>query len=237
LSPTNSNHTESQRSRADSAVWIEDLDFSYGENQPSILKIGKLSILQGQRVFVFGPSGSGKSTFLELVAGVLTPKKGALWILGQDLLKLSASERDQFRADHLGYIFQSFNLIPYLTVRENILLALNVSPRKKKNVGPDVGATLLCLTQGLGVDQLLDRPVNQLSVGQQQRVAAARALIGSPGLILADEPTSALDFDHREKFIQSLFTVAEAQKTTILFVSHDRTLEKLFDFSFGIGAK
>lgn len=226
MNPTNSEH----------AVLIEDLEFSYGENQPSILKIGKLALQKGQRVFVFGPSGSGKSTFLELVAGVLTPKKGALWILGQDLLKLSAAERDQFRADHLGYIFQSFNLIPYLTVRENILLALSVSPRKKKNVGPDVGGALLRLTQGLGVDQLLDRPVNQLSVGQQQRVAAARALIGSPGLILADEPTSALDFDHREKFIQSLFAVAEAQRTTILFVSHDRTLEKLFDFSFGIGA-
>lgn len=206
----------------------KELEFTYpGASTPQV-SVREFRIARGERIFLYGPSGSGKTTFLELLAGVLRPQKGELRMLGHELGGLAGSTLDGFRADHIGYIFQSFNLIPYLTVRENVLLPLAFSARKRERV-KDPEATCRQLLEALGLADFWWRPVGELSVGQQQRVAAARALVGGPELILADEPTSALDFDHRQKFLQLLFALAKEAGTAILFVSHDRTLDKLFD--------
>ncbi|MFZ3229730.1 MAG: ABC transporter ATP-binding protein [Pseudobdellovibrio sp.] len=210
------------------ALEFSKLQFSYG--LIAVLNLKDFTVDCGEFVFLFGPSGSGKSTLLEIIAGVLPIKSGELNVFGEAFSKKSMAELDQFRADHIGYIFQSFNLIPYLTVAENILLPLMFSKQPLDRVRYDQ------LTKGLGLTQLLDRTVTDLSVGQQQRVAAARALLKKPKLILADEPTSALDYDHREKFLKLLFHFCRQDKTTVLFVSHDRTIEKLFDRSISLQA-
>jgi putative ABC transport system ATP-binding protein len=211
-------------------IQIKDLLFQYPQGIAPVLEISEFQLKRGERLFLYGPSGCGKTTFLEILAGVNVPQQGIVQVAGQNLQSLKTFARDRFRADHIGYIFQSFNLIPYLSVEENITLPLYLSPRKRQKVSTEVElqkAHELC--QSLGLEKYLRRSVTELSVGQQQRVAAARALIGEPELILADEPTSSLDQEHREKFISLLFSLSEKQGSAILFVSHDRTLENLFD--------
>lgn len=205
------------------AVLLRDVRFRYRAG-PEILDIPELTIGRGERVFLFGPSGSGKTTLLGLLAGVLAGYTGTVEVLGQDMAKLHGSARDAFRGAHIGYIFQQFNLIPYLTVEENITLPGRLHPARGKQAG-DVQA----VAQRLGIAPLLRRGVTQLSVGQQQRVAAARALLGGPELLIADEPTSSLDFDHRERFLDLLFENCALAHSTLLFVSHDRSLAGKFD--------
>jgi putative ABC transport system ATP-binding protein len=210
------------------ALEFKNIRFSYGTNP--VLDLHDFVVGAGEIVFLYGPSGSGKSTLLELIAGVLQVQSGDLTVLQESYKQKKISQLDQFRADHIGYIFQSFNLIPYLSVTENLLLPLMFSNQKL-----DEGR-FNKLIKGLGLTPFLDRPVTDLSVGQQQRVAAARALLKKPKIILADEPTSALDYDHREKFLELLFHFCKEDKTTVLFVSHDRTIEKLFDRAISLQA-
>lgn len=224
----------SSPSSASPAVRIENLVYRYATG-PVVLNIPELEVQRGERVFLYGPSGSGKTTLLGLLAGVLPPQQGKIEVLGRNLGDLSSSERDALRGNHLGYIFQMFNLIPYLSVRDNILLSADLNKERRARLGAvDRHEAVAALAASLGIDGLLDREITQLSVGQQQRVAAARALLGAPELIVADEPTSALDYDHRGRFLELLF--AECQKTaaTVLFVSHDRQLETLFDRSLSL---
>lgn len=191
-----------------------------GQNRDT-LDITELYVAQGEHVFLRGASGSGKTTFLNLLTGILPPAGGSMNVLGHALHRMNNAARDRFRADHMGVIFQQFNLLPYLSVRENVQLPCQFSTRRKQQAG-DVQATTSRLLEHLGLDrQLWERPVTDLSVGQQQRVAVARALIGSPELIIADEPTSALDTDTRDGFLRLLFQEAAAQNSTIVFVSHD----------------
>lgn len=207
-------------------ISVENLKFTYRQQNLPVLDIPAFQIKKAETVFIHGPSGSGKTTFLEILAGILAADSGQVRLLDQDFTLLSSSARDHFRADHIGYIFQSFNLIPYLSVIENITLPISFSPKRKKNYKEsELNETL----QFLGISHLQDRKVTELSIGQQQRVAVARALLGKPEIILTDEPTSSLDYDHREKFLKLLFESAKKTGSTILFVSHDRTMEKLFD--------
>jgi putative ABC transport system ATP-binding protein len=216
-------------------ISLENLKFQYPEALEPTLDIESLSINKGEKVFLFGPSGCGKTTLLEILSGVLSPQNGSAKILDEDLAKLTNSSRDLFRSNHIGYIFQSFNLIPYLNVEENITLPLYFSNDRRNRVPIMQQSTeTKRLCAHLGIASFLQKEVSQLSIGQQQRVAVARALIGAPEVILADEPTSSLDFDHREKFIQLLFQECAKNNTTVLFVSHDRTLEKLFDRSISL---
>lgn len=212
----------------ESALQFKNIKFSYGSTP--VLDLKDFEVKAAEIVFLFGPSGSGKSTLLELIAGVLQVQAGDLKVLGESFAQKKLSELDQFRADHIGYIFQSFNLIPYLSVTENLLLPLMFSNQKLDQARFDK------LVNELGLRPFLNRAVTDLSVGQQQRVAAARALLKKPKVILADEPTSALDYDHREKFLELLFHFCREDKTTVLFVSHDRTIEKLFDRSISLQA-
>ncbi len=218
-----------------SHIQLDKVQFQYPKAHLKTLDIPSLRIEPGERVFLFGPSGSGKSTLLEILAGVLVPQSGSVQILGENLNQMSSAERDQFRAHHIGYVFQSFNLIPYLSVEENIRLPLSLSSERRKRIAnQDVSHEVQHLCTRLGIANLKDRKVTQLSVGQQQRVAVARALLGHPEIILADEPTSSLDQDHREKFIDLLFQVCDEKKTTVVFVSHDRSLEKMFSRSVSL---
>jgi putative ABC transport system ATP-binding protein len=204
-----------------SALQIKNLQFAYGV-QP-ILNIPNMDIATGEMVFLLGPSGSGKSTLLELIAGILKPGQGELSVCGENLARMNLAQLDHFRAENIGYIFQSFNLIPFLSVHENIQLPFLFQNHQ-------VDEKLLShLLDRLDLKELVDRAVSQLSVGQQQRVAVARALLKRPRLILADEPTSALDYDRREGFLKLLFELCREEKITVLFVSHDRSIEKLFD--------
>jgi putative ABC transport system ATP-binding protein len=188
-----------------------------------------LNVEPGQRVFLAGASGSGKSTLLALIGGLVTPASGRLRFAGDDLATLSRARRDRFRADHLGVIFQQFNLLPWLDPVANVLLGCQFSPARRKRAGnPEAAARELLAAMGLAEDRWTRR-ADELSVGQQQRVAAARALIGQPDLVLADEPTSALDADRRDAFIELLFAQAERAGSAILFVSHDRALADRFD--------
>ena len=219
-------------------IHIESLRYAW-PGQPLLLAIDEFLLDRGERLFLKGPSGSGKTTLLGLIGGVNRPDAGTVRLLGEDLYTLSSSRRDRFRSDHIGYIFQMFNLLPYLSVIDNVTLACIFSPVRRQRALADhqsLTAAARSLLRGLGLqDSYLQRPVSELSVGQQQRVAAARALIGKPELIIADEPTSALDADTRQTFISLLFDECARAGTSLLFVSHDASLETLFDRSLSLG--
>jgi putative ABC transport system ATP-binding protein len=211
------------------AVRLENLRFSYRKGV-EILNIPEFRVERGEKVFLFGPSGSGKTTLLGILAGVLAGYTGTVEVLGRDLGKLSGSQKDAFRGAHLGYIFQLFNLIPYLSVAENITLPCRLHRERFNRLnGVSLAKAAEDAARHLGIGHLLGQRVTHLSVGQQQRVAAARALIGAPELIIADEPTSSLDYDHRERFLRLLFDSCKDYGSTLLFVSHDRSLMELFD--------
>lgn len=211
------------------AIEIQDLRFAYRAGSP-VLDIPRMELEREARTFLFGPSGSGKTTLLGVLAGVLQADAGSVRVLGTELTALSGASRDAFRASHIGYVFQMFNLIPYLTVLENITLPCRMDRTRRARLngsGPE--ETARTLAAHLGIDQVLGSSVTELSVGQQQRVAAARALIGGPSLVIADEPTSALDTDRREAFVRLLFQECADAGAGLVLVSHDRGLAPLFD--------
>ncbi len=214
-------------------IELSDLSFNW-PGHPQLLDIPAFRLEPGETLFLKGPSGSGKTTLLGLLGGVQKPGSGSIRLLGQDLSQLSAGARDSFRVDHTGYIFQQFNLLPFLSVRENVELPCHFSrvraERAKQRHGSVEQATSTLLAHlGLKDPALLSRRAGSLSIGQQQRVAAARALIGQPELVIADEPTSALDADTRESFIRLLFAECREAGSSLLFVSHDQSLAPLFD--------
>lgn len=218
-----------------STVLLELTDLRFGwQKQPLLLDIPSFRLAAGETLFLKGPSGSGKTTLLGLLAGVQKTAPGCVRLLGTDLATLTASARDRFRADHTGYIFQQFNLLPFLSVRENVELPCRFSRLRQARACQRHGtltnaATRLLAGLGLTDPNLLARRADSLSIGQQQRVAAARALIGQPELVIADEPTSALDTDTRETFIRLLFEECRLAGSSLLFVSHDQSLAPLFD--------
>ena len=187
---------------------------------------------KGSCTLLIGPSGSGKSTLLALLAGIVAPERGSISILGTDIAALSASARDAFRAEHIGVVFQMFNLLPYGSVIDNVVLPLSFAPERRKRAasgGVLDEARRLLGRLGIDAETAAAKTASELSVGQQQRVAAARALIGTPEIIIADEPTSALDADSRGQFLNLLFAEVRARNSTLLLVSHDRELGPLFD--------
>jgi len=200
------------------------------------LAIDALQVAAGHTLFLHGPSGGGKSTLLGLLAGVLLPREGAVSLLGTPWASLSGARRDAFRADHVGYIFQQFNLLPYLSVLDNVLLPCRFSQARRQRAGAaSAQAAASTLLQRVGLGQALwHRPAAQLSVGQQQRVAAARALIGQPELVIADERSAALDSALRDDFMALLLQQCRDAGSTLIFVSHDERLAPLFDQSLSL---
>ena len=210
------------------AVDLRDVRFAYKGGR-DVLDLPALSISRGERCFLHGPSGSGKTTLLGLLAGVLVPRTGTVQVLGTVISTLSSGARDRFRAEHLGYVFQMFNLIPYLSVRENITLPCRLSAARRARLkSTDANAEAAHLAERLEIAELLEKPVTSLSVGQQQRVGVARALIGAPELVVCDEPTSALDSDRRDRFLELLFARCEEAGSALVFVSHDLSLAARF---------
>lgn len=215
-------------------IELNELQFRWANQPKNTLALPELNLAQGEHLFIRGSSGSGKTTLLNLLAGILLPTSGQLQVLGQALPQLSIAARDRFRADHMGIIFQQFNLLPYLSVLDNVTLPCKFSKRRQQQAG-QLAATALQLLEQLGLAQINpSTAITQLSVGQQQRVAVARALIGKPELIIADEPTSALDADTRDSFLKLLFNQAEAQGSTIIFVSHDPAIAQHFPRSLDL---
>ena len=209
---------------------IRDLRYAWPGGGGDVLAIDALHVAAGRKVFLHGPSGCGKSTLLGLMAGVLVARQGSTALLGQDWAALRGGARDARRADHVGVIFQQFNLLPYLTVLDNVLLPCRFSRlRAARCTGSPVAAAQVLL-QRMGLQAALwRRRADALSVGQQQRVAAARALLGAPELVIADEPTSALDTALRDGFMDLLLGACAANGSTLVFVSHDERLADRFD--------
>jgi putative ABC transport system ATP-binding protein len=216
------------------AVSMHDVIFGYEPGKP-VLHVHDLRVEERRRIFLYGPSGSGKTTLLGLIAGILKPQQGTCEVVGQEMTRLSTSARDELRGSEMGYIFQSFNLIPYLSVRQNIELPCRVHKRRRERI---VASTLdreaVRIAERLEIGAALDKSVQKLSTGQQQRVAIARAVIGRPRLVIADEPTSSLDTDRRDSFLELLFEVCDEANATLIFVSHDRSMMNRFDHHLSI---
>lgn len=218
-----------------SIVELDGVEYRWPKQRSGLL-VAAFSMSPGERVFLRGPSGSGKSTLLNLISGTLKPQSGRLVVVGADMASLSAARRDRLRADHIGVVFQQFNLLPFLSVLGNVILPCRFSPARQvaavnAHGSPEQAARALLNALGLASQADAGASVSELSVGEQQRVAVARALIGAPALVLADEPTSALDADAREGFMTLLLQETGRTGAAILFVSHDASLAPYFDRS------
>jgi putative ABC transport system ATP-binding protein len=224
--------TEPSAPSASPTVLLEHVAFQW---PGSAFRFGvhRFRIEKAERVLLLGPSGGGKSTLLGLISGISRPQKGLVSLLGTDLAALSSAQRDRFRAEHLGVIFQMFNLLPYASALDNVRLGLSFAPNRARRVQeketPEEAAARLLSALGLPEDIQAGQPTSLLSSGQQQRVAAARALIGDPELMIADEPTSALDGESQQAFLDLVFKQLDRSGSSLLMVSHDERLSGWFD--------
>jgi putative ABC transport system ATP-binding protein len=216
------------------AILVESLAFSYVCGKP-VIDIKKWHLHKSEHVFLYGPSGCGKSTLLNLLSGILAPQHGKVNILNTDITALKPSKRDRFRAQHIGVVFQQFNLIPYLSVLDNIRLAMHFANDNadkdssyKKNVS--MQERIISMLQALQLPaDCIQQKASKLSVGQQQRVAIARALINKPDVLIVDEPTSALDASAKDAFMNVLIETATSSNAALIFVSHDQSLANHFE--------
>jgi len=216
---------------APDVVRMSGVRFAWPARDSFRMAIDDFSLEQGEKLLLIGPSGSGKSTFLSLLAGIVSPQEGAIRVLDTNIAKLGGASRDHFRGAHFGIIFQMFNLLPYGSVLDNVMLPLSFSAERRRRAGArgSAEAEAARLLDKLGIDPALRKAAaTSLSVGQQQRVAAARALIGAPQIIIADEPTSALDRNRQMAFLDLLFAVVAEAGSTLIMVSHDETLSPRF---------
>ena len=193
-----------------------------------VLDGASLRIAPGERVAILGPSGSGKSTLLNLISGIDLPDSGTVTIGDVDLTALSEVERTRFRRRHIGFVFQFFNLLPTLTVLENLLLPLEL----KGSVGAKDGERARGLLERVGLLDRADTFPDRLSGGEQQRVALARALVHEPDLVLADEPTGNLDEDMATQVAELLADLVRGERGTLVVVTHSRVLASRMDRVF-----
>jgi putative ABC transport system ATP-binding protein len=216
----------------DTALRLSDVAYAWPGTAAFELFVDDFIVTAGERLLIMGPSGCGKSTLLSLICGIVHPQAGRIEVAGMDIARLRGGACDRFRADHFGLIFQMFNLLPYGNSLDNVLLPLSFSPKRRERAqqdGPAAGEAARLLGRlGLATN-LQGRKAASLSVGQQQRVAVARALIGRPDIIMADEPTSALDRDSQAEFLALLFDESSRVGATLVMVSHDEALATHFD--------
>lgn len=212
------------------AIELKQVSKTYGQgvSQEQALKDVNFAAAPGELNLVVGPSGSGKSTFLTIAGGLQTPTRGQVLIDGQDTAKLSAKQRDRLRLERLGFVLQAYNLLPYLTVRQQFELVDRV---KKDNLS---AAALQALLRDLGIEQLQDKYPDQLSGGQNQRVAIARALYANPAIVLADEPTAALDSQRVQVVGQIFKDLAVKHHKAVVVVTHDQRLTHFADHCYQI---
>ena len=206
---------------------IKDLIHHFADG--SHIPFPDLTLETGERLLIMGPSGCGKSTLLNLISGVLPTTHGHIQLLDHAYESLSSRDLDRLRADHMGVIFQTLNLIPHLSARANASLSLRFSTLRSERID-NLQAEYQRLVKALGLsDHLLNKLAKHLSIGQQQRIAAMRALLGHPELILADEPTSALDPDSSHQFMRELLGSFDRSRQGLVMVSHNPELTKFFD--------
>ncbi|UTF61829.1 ATP-binding cassette domain-containing protein [Gilvimarinus sp. DA14] len=198
----------------------------YGHPRGPQWRLPRWQVAAGQTIFMQAPSGAGKSTLLHVLAGLLPVHHGELTVLNEPLHLRRPAQTAPWRAQQLGIIFQSLNLIDYLSCLDNILLAAHFAQNHDSGLARKAQELLAQLNLP---PQLLQKKASELSLGQRQRVAIARALINDPALILADEPTSALDSDNRQDFINLLFTMVRQRNCTLIFASHDHSLSQKFN--------
>ena len=196
-----------------------------GDGERAVLDGASATIGSGERVAILGPSGSGKSTLLNLLSGIDEPDQGTIEINGSDLRTLSETERTLFRRNHIGFVFQSFNLLPALTVLENLLLPLELIGK----TGNEANERARSLLEMVELSKRADSFPDRLSGGEQQRVAIARAVVHEPSLLLADEPTGNLDEDTSHRLIERLEDLISIGKTTLVVVTHSRQLADRMD--------
>lgn len=205
---------------------IEDVAFTW-PGTGFTLEVADFGLDAGERVLLVGESGAGKSTLLSLICGVLRPDAGRINVAGTDMMALRSSAVDRLRADTFGIIFQMFNLLPFASAVENVVLPLRFARNRRVDAPREAAADLL-MRLGLPRDAIHAK-AGTLSVGQQQRVAAARALIGGPPVVVADEPTSALDRQTAAEFMALLGEELSRSGAALLMVSHDERLAVHFD--------
>ena len=213
----------------DSIVKIESLRFQWSKNNNFKIFVPKLEVGRGKKVLFLGESGSCKTTLLSLICGFLEPLSGSISINDKIISDLTSTNKDAYRSDNIGIIFQQFNLLPYANVIDNIILPLYFSKQRSKKVENKTNAAMTLCDQLRLPESILNQKASNLSVGQQQRVAVARALIGSPSIIVADEPTSSLDTEAQELFLDLMFDQISKNSSTLLMVSHDKSLTNYFD--------
>lgn len=208
---------------------MKDVRFRWPGRASFAISVPDFRVSAGEAVLLLGESGSGKSTLLSLICGTILAESGSVSVSGTDVKTLSGGARDRFRAENIGIIFQQFNLLPFASVRDNILLPLQFAPKRRARCeNPGEEAADLCLSLGLPYG-IATTKASALSVGQQQRVAVARALIGQPPVLIADEPTSSLDENTQAQFLDLMFSQIRQQNATLLMVSHDARLADRFD--------
>ena len=209
---------------------IENLYFNWKTNNSFALNINNLILKNSKKVVLLGESGSGKSTLLNLISGIIEPERGKIYINGTLISSLSKKQKDSFRNENLGVIFQRFNILDYLSPLSNILLPFYFSSLNKDNINYHKNRVFV-LAERLDINKSLLFQTNSkdLAVGQQQRIAIMRALINSPKIIIADEPTSSLDYKNKEKFLSLLFQICNQEVISLLMVTHDSTISKYFD--------
>lgn len=191
------------------------------------LDLPALDIARGETIAIIGPSGSGKTTLLNLLAGILHPDQGSIIIDDMTLSDLGDAVARNFRANHIGLIFQEFELLEYLNVLDNILLPYRIN--KELQLSSEVSNRAAALADRTGISDKLDRFPDQLSQGERQRVAVCRALVTQPALLLADEPTGNLDPENKTIVLDLLLAMAKEQNATLITVTHDHDLVSRFD--------
>ncbi|MDH3788638.1 MAG: ABC transporter ATP-binding protein [Xanthomonadales bacterium] len=216
-----------------SGIDIHGLEFEYGGQSTFRLQIRELRLEPGECVAIVGPSGSGKSTLLNLVAGTLLPAVGDIRVGDIRVNALGETERRRYRVGQVGQVFQAFELLEYLTVKENVLLPRYIDPSTPLDADARQRASELLASVGLAGKE--SRRPSRLSHGERQRVAVCRALLNRPSLLLADEPTGNLDQDNKQNVVKLLIEQARAHASTLLMVTHDRSLldsfERIVDFN------
>lgn len=214
-------------------IKLKNIEMTYDDNGTKInaLKLKKLEVKDGEKVAFIGSSGCGKTTLFNLISGMITPTNGNVIVEDIDITTLKENERDLFRANHIGYIFQDFNLFPDFTVLQNVVLPMSFSKRYNQK---EMEEEALNMLKRVGLEKKKDQKIKTLSGGEKQRVAIARSIVNKPNVILADEPTGNLDYKNGAKIMDLILQIAKEEKATLLVITHNNSQLELFDRSINI---